>query len=89
METQQDSLYKQLVEQLIAGQTKHISGVTLHTAKRSLQRAKKALYEDAAAHGFELPRMELVIKQLEGSIIECSAREPVHRGFHRKLQILD
>jgi len=86
---QHESLYKQLVEQLLSGQTKRIAGITMHTAKRSLQRAKKALYEDAAASGFELPRMELVIRELEDGSIECSAREPVSKGFHRKLQILN
>lgn len=82
------SMYRAIVEEMLQGKTKRLGGISVHTARKALQRAKNELYEEAASSGFPMPTTEIKIATQPDGTLLCTVQERT-RGFSRKLQILE
>lgn len=81
-----ESVYRKVMEDMLAGKQKKLSGVTHSTASKGLQKAKRKLYEEAAALGYPLPAKEIKITvQADGTLL-CVLQDN-QRGFSRKLKV--
>lgn len=83
-----ESTYRSIVEEMLGGKTKRLGGISIHTARKALQAAKRKLYAEAADSGFPLPQMDIIVRVEQDGTLTCTMQEP-QRGFSRKLQILE
>ena len=84
-----NDVYSAAINRMLQGDTVSIKGVTANTAKRGLQRAYRAVREEAAKYEIEMERkvISIVPSTVDADILQCSLQTDT-RAFFTKVQLL-